>query len=333
MLIAKGAAHGLAPRSDACATAGAGAADAVLVLVATSSLPTALGATAAVAAGLPSLGARARRTSGPTARLLGPTGVVPAIPAATPLRPRATPSHGAGRAQGPEASTAGLVGPKARLPRASTRRHPTIPAPRVPPSAVEARLRTRAVPVRQGVRLASAEVVVAGTVATMASTTRTVRGLVETPTLGAIGAWRLLVAMAIALQGVQVPTSYPSALDTRGGRTVVRATPTRASPATARAKLVGRVVEVACPDVGVLPSSASSVGQEELDGRRQDEGVVPALAAVVGGAPVAVPVRPAVVALVAARVGRLAIPRPGAEALGAPTSVPTKASTLTLALH
>lgn len=68
MLIAKGATYGLSFRSDTSATAGTCAANVVLVLMATTSLPAALGATTALTTRLPSLSTCARRTGGPTAR-------------------------------------------------------------------------------------------------------------------------------------------------------------------------------------------------------------------------------------------------------------------------
>lgn len=73
MVKLKSATHGLTLRSDACATDGSSATDAFLVLMATTSLPTAVGATPAMTAGLPSLGARVRRPSGPTARPVAAT--------------------------------------------------------------------------------------------------------------------------------------------------------------------------------------------------------------------------------------------------------------------
>lgn len=59
MVIAKGAPYGLALRSDACASAGASAADVVLVLMAATCLPAALGPPTALTAGVPRLGTRA----------------------------------------------------------------------------------------------------------------------------------------------------------------------------------------------------------------------------------------------------------------------------------
>lgn len=69
MVIVASVTHGLTLRSDACATARASATDAVLVLMATTCLPAALGAPTTMAARVPRLGTRARRASGPTARV------------------------------------------------------------------------------------------------------------------------------------------------------------------------------------------------------------------------------------------------------------------------
>lgn len=73
MVVVEGATHEVGLRGDACATARPGAADVVLVLMAATSLPAAIGPTTTLATGLRRLGARARRASGPTARNVGAT--------------------------------------------------------------------------------------------------------------------------------------------------------------------------------------------------------------------------------------------------------------------
>lgn len=198
---------------------------------------------------------------------------------------------------------------------------------------MDVRPRPSTLAVREGIRVTPAEVVMASAVATLASTSRAMGLLVETPTLATIGGVGLLVALAIALQGVRRAASYPSALDTRRRRTRVRTAATRTSPTTPRPKVVGSVAQAPFADVGEVPTPASSVGEDELDGRSQDEGMVTALATIVRGASVALPIRATVVALLATRLGRIAIPSPGAEAIGTPTGVATKPSAMVLVVH
>lgn len=187
--------------------------------------------------------------------------------------------------------------------------------------------------VRKGVRLAPAEVVMAGAVAPMAGTPRAIGVGVAPSPLRAIGAMGLLVAVAIALQGVRLPDAASAAFDARRRGAVVRTSTTRAGPTPVRAVVVGRVGQASSPDARLLPSSAGSVGQEEVDGGRQDEGVVPAVAAIVRRASVALPIRAAVVALQPTRVGRVAVPSSGAEAIGAPAGVATKSRAVVLVVH
>lgn len=173
----------------------------------------------------------------------------------------------------------------------------------------------------------------ASTVASMASTPCAIRGRLEAPPLGPISARRLLVAMAIALEGVQLPSPAPPAVVARRRRTVVRTSAPRTGPSSSRAELVVSVVQTPSPDVELLPAPTGGVLEDETDGRGQDEGMVAAMAAVVGRAPVPLPIRAAVVALEPPRVSWLAIPPAGPEAISTSTGVATKASTLVLARH
>lgn len=334
MVVVEGAPHGLPLRSDACATAGPSAADVVLVLVATASLPAALGAPTAMAAGLRRLGARARGAGGPPAGDVGATRLVHAVPTATPRVARAALPPGARRPTRPDAASPRLAGVEARVPRAPAVLHPSEVVPRVPTDAVEVGPRPSAVAGGQGVRLAPVEVVVAGTVAPMPGTARTVRLVVAPATLVAVVPVPVeVVAMAIALQGVRLPDVAPTAVDTRRRGTMVRASPARTGPTIVRAANVGSVVEAPKTDARQVPAPAGGVRQEAVDGRRQDEGMVTALAATLRGAPVALPIRTAVAAVLTTRVGRAAVPAPGREAIGAPEGVAPATGTMVLVVH
>lgn len=157
--------------------------------------------------------------------------------------------------------------------------------------------RPSTVAIWQGIRLASAEVLMTSTLATMASTPCAIGVGLASSTLGAIGVPSLLLPMAIALQGVRLPNATSAAFDARRRGTMVRTSTTCTGPTTVRPKVVGRVVQASSPDARLLPSSTCSVRQEEVDGGRQDEGMVSAMAAIVGRTSVALPIRTAIVAL------------------------------------
>lgn len=334
VVVAKSATYALGVGSDASAPAGASAADVVLVLMAAPRLPAAIGAPPTMTARLPSLVPCVGQPIRPTAREVGPARLVHAKKA-TPasVRALAAPALGATGPLRPEASTDGLIGAKARLPGPSAGAHLVLLTSRVPSPAMDVRTRTSTGAVRQELRIASAEVVMTSAMASLASTPCAVRWQLAASPLASISRMRFLVAMAIALQGVQVPASDAAALDTRQRRTVVRTPATRASPTDVRTEALGRVVQAPVPDVELLPASTCSVQQDAADGGRQEEGVVAALATISGRASVALPIRTAVVALIATRLSRIAIPPSRAEAISTSASMATKAIPLVLITH
>lgn len=204
--------------------------------------------------------------------------------------------------------------------------------PGLPTTASHVGVGSRARPVRQGLRTAPIEEVVASTMASMAGTSlASVVRATATSLVARATTTGLQMALVTPLEGllVQVATT-PSTVASIGGGAIAVPSRLRTILADARAVALRRETQIPKVDAGVLPPPTSSVGQGIGDGRRQEVGMRTALATVARRAPSPLALRPTVAPLVPLRGERPTYTASRREAVGTPTYVAATSSLVTL---